>query len=183
MGSAAAPAAVRRALAPNSEASDHPKRLEQFAQPGEPRGRGSLHPRRARSPKPTSEFGSNSPRHSSHHARPSFPWDGQAHFHASPLLVSAKRIDYGSAVGKIQISLLLVANAALPGLTVRLWTLWSYYVDALGDAFCGTGRLIASRKIAVLQAPLAVVTLLTLFLFVLHYGRLAEWQGNSCCVS
>ena len=82
MGSAAAPAAVRRALAPNSEASDHPKRLEQFAPPGEPRGRGSLHPRRARSPKPTSEFGSNSPRHSSHHARPSFPWIGQAHFHA-----------------------------------------------------------------------------------------------------
>ena len=78
-------------------------------------------------------------------------------------------------MGKIQISLLLVANAALLGLTVRLWTLWSYYVDALGDAFCGTGRLIASRKIAVLQAPLAVVTLLTLFLFVLHYGRLAEW--------
>jgi hypothetical protein len=59
MGSAAAPAAVRRALAPNSEASDHPKRLEHFAHPSEPRGRGSLRPRRARSPKSTSEFGLN----------------------------------------------------------------------------------------------------------------------------
>ena len=57
MGSAAAPAAVRRALAPNSEASDNPKRLEHFAPPGEPRGRGSLRPRRARSPNPPSVFG------------------------------------------------------------------------------------------------------------------------------
>ena len=57
MGSAAAPAAVRRALAPNSEASENPERLEHFAQPGEPRGRGSLRPRRTRSPKPTSEIG------------------------------------------------------------------------------------------------------------------------------
>ena len=57
MGSAAAPAAVRSALAPNSEAADNPKRLEHFAPPGEPRGRGSLRPRRARSPKPPSEFG------------------------------------------------------------------------------------------------------------------------------
>ena len=67
MGSAAAPAAVRRALAPNSEASDNPKRLEHFAPHGKPRGRGSLRPRRARSPKPTSGFGLSRPN------RPSSP--------------------------------------------------------------------------------------------------------------
>ncbi len=50
MGMAAAPAAVQRALAPNSEASDISELLDFSPRTGEPRGRGSLRPRRARSP-------------------------------------------------------------------------------------------------------------------------------------
>jgi hypothetical protein len=50
MGAQPAPAAVRRALAPNRGALAVAKRSKDFTRKGEPRGRGSLHPGRVRSP-------------------------------------------------------------------------------------------------------------------------------------
>jgi hypothetical protein len=52
-GSAAAPAAVRRALAPNTGAPKFSIRNEWSGISSEPRGRGSLRPGRARSPRST----------------------------------------------------------------------------------------------------------------------------------
>ena len=59
MGRAAAPAAVRRALAPNASALDVSAALDVFTRHREPRRRGSLHSRRARFPNPTLKFGLN----------------------------------------------------------------------------------------------------------------------------